>query len=106
MARLEEIIQLVERRLEELLEESTRLRAALKALGCGDAPANRRLHAGRTATPVVKGLSHGGPVKPTSGSAITLAERNAVDGDETTQDTQVERAVHQLRQELAAGLRG
>jgi hypothetical protein len=106
MARLEEIIQLVERRLEELLEESTRLRAALEALGCGAAPANRRLRAGRTAPPVVKTLSHARPVKPTSGSAVTLAEPNVVDGDDATQDTQVERAVRQLRQELAAGLRG
>jgi hypothetical protein len=59
MARLEEISQRIERRLQELLEESARLRAALEALGHDDARASRHLHAGRTAKPVVKTLSRG-----------------------------------------------
>lgn len=105
MARLEEISQRIERRLQELLEESARLRAALEALGHDDAPASRRLHAGHTAKPVVKTLSRSDPVKPRGASAVTLAQPNSADGDDATPDTPVERIIHQLRQELAAGLR-
>jgi hypothetical protein len=105
MARLDEISQRIERRLQELLEESARLRAALEALGHDDAPASRRLHAGRTAKPVVKTLSRSDPVKPSGASAVTLAQPNSADGDDATPDTPVERIIHQVRQELAAGLR-
>jgi hypothetical protein len=106
MARLEEIVEHVDRRLEELREESTRLRAALEALGRDGAPANRRLHAGHTAKPAVKIAGGGDRVKPTSGSAVTLPEPNPVGGDDATQDPPVERAVRQLRQELSAGRSG
>jgi hypothetical protein len=106
MARLEEISERIERRLQELLEESARLRAALEALGRDDAPASRRLHAGHRAKPVVKTLSGSDPVKPRGRSAVTLAQPKAVDGDDATPETPVDRIIHQLRQELAAGLRG
>jgi hypothetical protein len=108
MSRLEEIIQLVERRLEEMLEESTRLRAALEALGGGGARANRRSPAGATARPVVTTGGRRGPARATSGSvvAVAVAQPGAATGGDATQDAAVERAVHQLRQELAAGLRG
>ena len=107
MARLEEISQRIERRLQELLEESARLRAALEALGHDDAPVSRRLHAGHTAKPVVKTLSRSDPVKPSQEVPPRLRSRkpNSVDGDDATPDTPVERIIHQLRQELAAGLR-
>ena len=106
MARLEEIVEHVDRRLGELREESTRLRAALDALGRDDASANDRAHAGRTAKPAVKIVGRGDPVQPTSGPAVTLTEPNAAGGGDATQDPPVERAIRQLRQELAAGLRG
>ncbi|MBV9680354.1 MAG: hypothetical protein JO046_01080 [Solirubrobacterales bacterium] len=107
MARLDEIVEHVDRRLEELREESTRLRAALDALGRADAQANRRpRHAGPATKPAVKIVGRGDPVKPTSGGAITLTGPNPVGSDYATQDAPVERAIRQLRQELAAGLRG
>jgi hypothetical protein len=105
MASFEEIGDRVERHVEELLEESARLRAALAALRGDGAPASRGLHADRTAKPVVKTLSRKHPVNPRAGSAVTPAEPNAVDGNAATRDRPVERAVRQLRQELAAGLR-
>ncbi|MBV9942157.1 MAG: hypothetical protein JO262_08540 [Solirubrobacterales bacterium] len=106
MARLEEIVEHVDRRLEELREESTRLHAALEALGRDDASANRRPRSGRTAKPAVKIVGLGDPAKPTSGSAVTLTEPNAVGADDANHDPPVERAIRQLRQELAGGLRG
>jgi hypothetical protein len=106
MPRLEEIVEHLDRRLEELREESTRLRAALEALGRDGLSANRRPHAGRRAKPAVKIVGRGDPVQQTSGSAVTLTEPNAVGGDDATQDPPVERAIRRLRQELAAGLRG
>ena len=105
MARLEEIVEHVDRRLEELREESTRLRAALQALG-RDASANRQPRAGRTAKPTMKIVGRGDPVKPTSGSKATLTHPNTLGGDDALQYPPVERAIRQLRQELAAGLRG
>ena len=105
MASFEEIGRRVERRLEELLEESARLRAALEALRGDGAPASRGLHAGRTTKPVVETLSRNHPVNPGGGSEVTPAEPKAVDGNDATRDPPVERAVRQLRQELAAGLR-
>ena len=105
MASFEEIGRRVEQRLEELLEESTRLRAALEALGGDGAPANRGLHAGGTTKPGIETLSRNRQVKPRRASAVTPAEPNAVDGHHATQDVPVQRAIHQLRQELAAGLR-
>ena len=106
MAKLEKSVEHVDRRLEELHEESTRLRAALQALGRDDAPANRRLHARHTAKPAVTPFGGADPIKPSSGSKVTLTEPNAAGGDHATQDASVERAIRQLRQELAAGLRG
>ena len=105
MASFEEIGRRVEQRLEELLEESARLRAALEALRGDGAPAMRGLHASRTTKPVVKTLGRNHPVNPSGGSAVMPAEPNAVDGNDATRDPPVERAVRQLRQELAAGLR-
>ena len=105
MASIEEIGHRIEQRLEELLDESTRLRAALEALGGDGAPANRGLQAGRTTKPGIRTLSRDRPVKPRRGSAVTPAEPNAVDGNHATQDAAVKRAIRQLRQELAAGLR-
>jgi len=98
MASFEEIRHRVERRLAELFEESTRLRAALEALGGDGAPASRGL-------PVVKTISRNRAVKPRRGSAVTPAEPDGVSGDVATRDSPAERAVRQLRQELAAGLR-
>jgi hypothetical protein len=106
MARLEEIVEHIDRRLEELREESTRLHAALEALGRDGASANRRPHAGRKAKPAVNIVGRGDLVRPTSSSAITLTEPKAPGADHSTQDPPVERAIRQLRQELAAGLRG
>jgi hypothetical protein len=106
MARLEEIVERVDRRLEELREESTRLHAALKALGRDDSSANRRPHAGRKAKPAVNGVDRRDLVRPTSNSGFTLTEPIAAGADGWTQDPPVERAIRQLRQELAAGLRG
>jgi hypothetical protein len=105
MASLDEISQRIERRLEELREESARLRAALDELGRDDALASRRLHGGRTTKPVVNTVRRSGPVKAGSGSAVALSEPNAAVGDDATQDAPVDRAIRQLRQELAAGLR-
>lgn len=105
MASIEEIGHRVEQRLEELREESSRLRAALKELGGDVAPANRRRSAGCTTTSGIKTLSGNPPVMPSRGSAVTPAEPDAVDGIDATQDAAVKRAVRQLRQELAAGLR-
>jgi hypothetical protein len=105
MASFEEIGHRVEQRLEELLEESARLGAALEALRGDGAPASRGLHADRTTMPVVKTLSRNRPVKPGRGSTVTPAEPDAVGGNGATRDPAVERAVRQLRQELAAGLR-
>ena len=105
MASFDEIRERVEQRLEELLEESTRLRAALEALRGENAPGSRGVHAGRTTKPVVKAVSRDCLVKPRRGSAVTPVEPDAVDGNGATPDPAVERAVRQLRQELAAGLR-
>ena len=105
MASFEEIARRVEQRLEELLEESTRLRAALEALRGDHARGSRGVHAGRTTKPVVKTRRPDRLVEPRRGSAVTPVEPDAVDSDEATRDPLVERAVRQLRQELAAGLR-
>ena len=105
MASFEEIARRVEQRLEELLEESTRLRAALEALRGDHAPGSRGVHAGRRTQPVVNTTSRDHLVKPRRGSAVTPVERDAVSGDDATRDSPAERAVRQLRQELAAGLR-
>ena len=105
MASFEEICERVEQRLEELLEESARLRVALEALRGDGAAASRGLHAGRTTKAVVKTVSRNGPVKPGRGSAVAAAEPKAVDGSDAIRDPLVDRAVRQLRQELAAGLR-
>jgi hypothetical protein len=106
MSRLEEVIELVERRLEEMLEESTRLRAALEALGRGGDRADRPSPAGATARPVVTTAGRRGRARPGSGSGGAIAQASAVPGEHATQNAAVERAVRQLRQELAAGLRG
>jgi hypothetical protein len=106
MARLEEIVEHVDRRLEELREESTRLHAALEALSRDDASANRGPHAGRKAKPAVNSVGRGDRVRPTSSSAVPPTEPSAAGGDNSTQDPPVERAIRQLRQELAASLRG
>ena len=63
------------------------------------------MHAGRTAKPVVETISHDRPVKRGHGSVVTTVEPDAVDGNDATGDPPVERAVRQLRQDLAAGLR-
>ncbi len=105
MASFEEIARRLELRLEELLEESARLRAALEALRGDGAPAGRGLHAGRTFKPVVETLSRNHPVNSRGGSAVAPAEPKAVDDNDATRDPPVEHAVRQLRQELAAGLR-
>ena len=105
MASFDEIRDRVERRLEELLEESARLRAALEALRGDGTPASRGRHADRAAKPVVKTLSRNHPVNPRRGSAVTPAEPKAMGDSDATRDPAVERAVRQLRQELAAGLR-
>jgi hypothetical protein len=100
-----EIGERVEQRLEELLEESARLRAALEALAGDGASPTRRPNAGRTTTSGIKTLGGNPPVRPSRGSAVTPAEPDAVDGNDAAQDAAVKRAVGQLRQELAAGLR-
>ena len=105
MASFEEIASHVDQRLEELLEESARLRAALEALRGDHTSGSRGVHAGRTNEPVVETISRDRLVKPRRGSAVTRAEAEAVDGNRATRDPAVERAVRQLRQELAAGLR-
>ena len=105
MASFDKIRERVEQRLEELLEESTRLRAALEALRGEHAPGSRAVHAGPTTKPVVKAISRDRLVKPRRGRAVRPAEPDAVDGDGATRNPAVERAVRQLRQELAAGLR-
>jgi len=105
MASFEEIVGRVERRLEELLEESSRLGAALEALRGDHAPGSRGVHAGRTAKPAVEIVSRDRLMEPGRGSAVTSAEPEAVDGNDVIRDSAVERAVRQLRQELAAGLR-
>lgn len=76
-----------------------------KRSGGDGAPASRGLHAGRTTKPVVETLSRNHPVNPGGGSAVTPAEPKAVDGNDATRDPPVQRAVRQLREELAAGLR-
>ena len=106
MARLEEILEHVDRRLDELREESTRLHAALEALGRDDASGDRRPHAGRNAKAAVNSVGRGDLVRPTSSSAITPTKPNAAGPDDSTQHPPVDRAIRQLRQELAAGLRG
>jgi hypothetical protein len=105
MASFEEIVRRVEQRLEELLEESARLGAAQEALRGDHAPGSRGVHAGRTTKPAVNTLSRDRLVKPRPGSAVTPVGPEAVDGDDAIGDPAVERAVRQLRQELAAGLR-
>jgi hypothetical protein len=105
MASFDEIRERVEQRLEELLDMSTRLRAALEALRGDHAPGGRGVHAGRTTKPVVKTTSRDRLVKPRRRSAVTPAEPDGVSGDVAGGDSPVERAVRQLRQELAAGLR-
>jgi hypothetical protein len=106
MASLEEISQRIERRLEELVAESARLRAALDELGRNGTRASHRLHGGRMAKPIINTVGRSGPVNAGSGSAVALSEPHAVDGDDAIQDAPVDRAIRQLRQELAAGLRG
>ena len=105
MASFDEIGHRVEQRLEELLEESARLRAALEALRGDGAPAGRGVHAGRATKPVVETVSRNHPVSPRGGSAVAPAQPKAVEDNDATRDPPVERAVRQLRQELAAGLR-
>ncbi|MBV8713419.1 MAG: hypothetical protein JOY56_16640 [Solirubrobacterales bacterium] len=105
MASFEEIRHRVDQRLEELLEEATRLRAALEALSGDGAPVRSGLHPGHTTKPVARVLGRDPVVEPKRGSALTRAEPNAVNGNDDTRDPPVERAVRQLRQELAAGLR-
>jgi hypothetical protein len=105
MASFGEICERVERRLEELLEESARLRVALEALRGDGAAASRGLHAGRKTKPVVKTVSGNRPVKSGRGSAVAAAEPKAVAGDDAVRDSLVGRAVRELRQALAAGLR-
>ena len=105
MASFDEIRECVEQRLEELLEESSRLRAALEALRGDHAPGSRGVHADRTTKSVVKAISRDRLVKPGRGSAVTPVEPEAVSGGVATRDSPVERAVRQVRQELAAGLR-
>ncbi len=105
MASFDEIRERVEQRLEELLEESSRLRAALEALRGENAPGSRGARAGRATEPVVKATSRNRLVKPRRGSAVTPVERDAVEVDGATRGSPVDRAVRQLRQELAAGLR-
>ena len=105
MASFEEIAGRVEQRLEELLEESTRLRAALEALRGDHAGGSRGVHAGRTSKAVVETVSRDRLVRRKRGSAVTLVEPDAVDGGDGAGDPVVDRAVRQLRQELAAGLR-
>ena len=104
MASFEEIAGRVEQRLEELLEESTRLRAALEALRGDHAGGSRGVHAGRTTKPV-KTVSRDRLVQPGRGSAVMPLEPEVVDGSDGAGDRVVERVVRQLRQELAAGLR-
>jgi hypothetical protein len=58
----------VERRLEELLEESTRFSAALEALGGEDARASRGLHAGWITKPAVSGVARR-PAESTLGAS-------------------------------------
>ena len=105
MASFEEIVRRVEQRLEELLEESARLGAALEALRGDHAPGSRGVHAGRTTKAAVNTLSRDRLVRPRRGSAVTPAEPESVGGDDVIRDPAVERAVRQPRQELAAGLR-
>jgi len=105
MASFEEIAGRVEQRLEELLEESTRLRAALEALRGDHAGGSRGVRAGRTSRPVVKTVSRDRLVQPGRGSAVMPLEPEVVDGSDGAGDRVVERVVRQLRQELAAGLR-
>jgi hypothetical protein len=84
MTSFDEIARCVEQRLEELLEESTRLGAALEALRGDHAPASRGVHADRTAKPVVKVISRDPRVKPRPGSAVTPADLDAADGNDAT----------------------
>ena len=91
MTSFDEIARRVEHRLEELLEESTRLRAALQALRGDGAPASRGLHADRTTKPVVTTLSRNHPVNPSGAAAVTPAEPKAVDGNDATRDRPVDR---------------
>jgi len=105
MASFEEIASHVDQRLEELLEESARLRAALEALRGDHTSGSRGVHADRTTKPAVNTVSRDRLVKPGRASAVSLAEPESVGGDDVIGDPAVERAVRQLRQELAAGLR-
>ncbi|HYB30890.1 MAG TPA: hypothetical protein VEF89_30120 [Solirubrobacteraceae bacterium] len=105
MARFEEIVRRVEHRLEELLEESARLGAALEALRGDHAPGSRGVRADRTTEAAVNTVSRDRLVKPGRTSAVSLVEPESVGGDDVIGDSAVERAVRQLRQELAAGLR-
>jgi hypothetical protein len=106
MASLEEISERIERRLEELVAESALLRAALDELDRNGTRASHRRHGARMAKPIVNTVGVSGPVKAGSGSAVALSEPNAVDGDDAIRDAPVDRVIRQLRQELAAGLRG
>jgi hypothetical protein len=105
MASFDEICERVEQRLEELLEESSRLRATLEALRGEHAPGSRGVHAGRATKPVVTTTSRESVVRPRRGYVVAPVEADAVSGDVAARDSPVERAVRQLRQELAAGLR-
>jgi hypothetical protein len=105
MASFEEIVRRVEQRLEELLEESARLGAALEALRGDHAPGSHGVHADRTTKPAGNTVSRDRLVKPRRGLAVSLVEPESVAGDDVIGDPAVERAVRQLRQELAAGLR-
>jgi hypothetical protein len=89
MASIEEIGQRVEQRLEALLDESARLLTAVIALGDDGARANRGLDAGRTTDAGIKIFGRDGPVRPSRGSVVTLAEPDAVDGNDLAQDAPV-----------------
>jgi hypothetical protein len=93
MGSIEEIGERVDQRLEVLLEESSRLRAALEALGGDGASATRRRSAGRTTTSGIETLGGNPSVKQSRGSAVTPAEPDVVDGNDATQDAAVKSAL-------------
>src|SRR5450755_62048 len=117
MATVEEISQSIKLRLEELLDEGDRLRAAIEALGAVD-PATGRARGMRRATrPVLQTLTNRRtrlagenneqePVKAKRGYVIPpTANGDAGDGDDCALATPRDRALCQLRRELTAGLR-
>jgi hypothetical protein len=118
MASVEEISQSIQLRLEELLDEADRLRAAIEALGAVD-PDTGRAQGMRLATrPVPQTLTNHRtrltgehneqePVNTRRGYVIppTAANGDAGDGDDCAPVTPRDRALSQLRRELTAGLR-